>query len=227
MNIKDIMTIFRKEEVHIKDEDVVSKIIETMFVEGVDYGSLPGCNSKFFYKHGSELILSALHLTADVTIIDKMEDVANGYFSYTSCAKLINRKKEVVSVSYAVCNSKEARYATTMNPFDLQNIVIQLSRKRAIISATLTVANLSSRFSMDPDLVEAMRDKSTRVENKTPKAISPKQITFIEALIDQGGTTIEETNRYVMSTWNISDYHEINGAQASELISKLKSLGQQ
>ena len=224
MKIKELLDKFNKKEIHIKNEEIVKKVVDTMFVEGIDFGSVPGCNSRFLYKHGSELILSALHLYADITIIEKVEDISNGYFSYTTCAKLINHRKEVVSVSYAVCNSKEARYASASNPYDLQNVVIQLSRKRAIISVTLTYANLSSMFSMDPDLVESIRDKPNKQENKVPKAISAKQITFIEALIDQSGTTIEETNRYVMSTWNIADFHEINGAQASELISKLKSL---
>lgn len=210
----------------------IDECIERLFQEGIDYGTVPNCRTKFLFKAGSEKILNMLGLVARTEIVDKVENYDVGYFSYTCKTWLIDASGTVRAESYAVCNSRENKYAKS-NPYNVQNIIIQMSRKRSTISATLTIGNLSNRFSMDEDLVETSYPRAgksaeeIKTDNK-PKADRPatqKQISFLEKLMEQHSTTPEAMNKYVQQQYGIEDYHKINSIMASRLIERFKTLG--
>ena len=160
------------------------------------------------FKAGSEKILNMLGLVARTEIVDKVENYDVGYFSYTCKTWLIDASGTVRAESYAVCNSRENKYAKS-NPYNVQNIIIQMSRKRSTISATLTIGNLSNRFSMDEDLVETSYPSAGKsVEElkpdnkvKSDRPATQKQISFLEKLMSQHGTSVESINHYVKDTW--------------------------
>ena len=216
-------------------EAKINECIEQIFVEGIHYGSVPGVKKKFIFKAGCEVILSMMGLVARTEVIDKIEDYTNGVFSYTCKTWLIDAAGSVRAEGYGVCNSKENKYLK-MNPYNIQNVLIKLSRKRSICDATLSVASLSNKFSQDEDLVEPeptsagrsveeLRTSSTSSSagNNTERPASQKQIKFIESLADQNNITVEALNKYTKSMWNIDDYHRITAKQASAIIERIKT----
>lgn len=206
----------------------INECVEELFVEGIDYGTIPGCKSKFLFKAGSEKILNMLGLVARTEIVDKIEDFEVGYFSYTVKSWLVGASGEIRAESYAVCNSREAKYKNA-SPFNVQNIIIQMARKRSIISCTLSVGTLSNRFSMDMDLVETSQGEGKSPDElKTTSKQRPatkKQLDFLRQLMEQHNNSVEAVNKYCQQNFNVDDFNKLTSAQVSQLIEKYKSLG--
>ena len=215
-------------------EAKINECIDQIFVEGVHFGSVPGVKKKFIFKAGCEVILSMMGLVARTEVIDKIEDYTNGVFSYTCKTWLIDNAGSVRAEGYGVCNSKENKYLK-MNPYNIQNVLIKLSRKRSICDATLSVASLSNKFSQDEDLVEpeqpvGRNPEELRTNNNSSfstggneRLASQKQIRFIESLAEQTNITTEALSKYTKTTWNVDDYRKISGKMASALIERIKS----
>ena len=215
-------------------EAKINECIDQIFVEGVHFGSVPGVKKKFIFKAGCEVILSMMGLVARTEVIDKIEDYTNGVFSYTCKTWLIDNAGSVRAEGYGVCNSKENKYLK-MNPYNIQNVLIKLSRKRSICDATLSVASLSNKFSQDEDLVEpeqpvGRNPEELRTNNNSSfstggneRLASQKQIRFIESLAEQNNITTEALSKYTKTTWNVDDYRKISGKMASALIERIKS----
>jgi len=127
------------------NQSVIDTCINNQFIEGIDYGSAPEGSNKFLYMNGCIKILNALHLTTSTDIIEQTIDHSNGYYAYTCRTVLSDRKGTAVSTGCAACNSNEDFYRKS-NPYASQNLVLQAARRRSIINATITMANLSNKF---------------------------------------------------------------------------------
>lgn len=216
-------------------EAKINECIDKIFVEGIHYGSVPGVKKKFLFKAGAEVILSMMGLVARTEVIDKIEDYTNGVFSYTCKTWLIDNSGCVRAEGYGVCNSKENKYLK-MNPYNIQNVLIKLARKRSLTDSTLSVASLSNKFSQDEDLVDMEQtpeanNKENNVSsssgtNYSPnqKPVSERQLSFIEKLMDQHNTSVEALNRFIYQQYGVTDYRLVNSYQASKLIEKFKNL---
>lgn len=205
----------------IEFEAKINECIEEIFVEGIHYGSVPGVKKKFIFKAGCEVIISMMGLVARTEIIDKIEDYNNGIFSFTAKTWLVDSSGAIRAEGYGICNSKENKYLK-MNPYNIQNILIKLSRKRSITDAVLSVAGLSNKFSQDEDLIEV--DGSAIASKENDKPVSSKQLKYLESLMSQHGTTTNAMDKYVQQTYNVESYKKINATMASEIINKFKSL---
>lgn len=103
-------------------EAKINACIEQLFQEGVHYGLVTGVKKKFLFKAGAEVIANMLGLVVRTEIIDKVEDYANGYFSYTCKTWLMvmitpvqmlmygkeasNRKQEIDRQHYTIPNQR-------------------------------------------------------------------------------------------------------------------------
>lgn len=209
-------------------EAKINECIEQIFVEGVHYGYVPGVKKKFIFKAGCEVILSMMGLVARTEIIDKVEDYINGIFSYTCKTWLISSYTgSVCAEGYGICNSKENKFLK-MNPFNIVNILVQLSRKRSINCATLSVASLSNKFTLDEDLVEPVDEwkpsGNNYDESNGHRKASSKQIQYLERLMQKHNTAISAMNKYVNEHYNVDDYRNISSTEASELIKKFEAV---
>ncbi len=222
-------------------ESKINECIDEIFVEGIHYGSVPGVKKKFIFKAGCEVILSMMGLVARTTIIDKVEDYAKAVFSYTSKTYLIDSSGCIRAEGYGVCNSKENKFLK-VNAYNVQNILIKLSRKRSITDAVLSVASLSNKFSQDEDLVvlENNKNESTEKNNvgimqsnhtglvkitSSKKPATLKQIAFLEKLMKIHNISNEVINGLVLQQYGFNDYHMLNSWQISEIINKYKNIG--
>lgn len=215
-------------------DDEMNRFIDTVLVAGVDYGVIPHCNKPTLLKSGAEKIMNYLGLIARTEIVNRVEDYNVGFFSYETKVFLIDYNGVVKGEGVAIANTREGKYAK-QNGFSVQNVVLKMAKKRAMVDATLNVGNLSARFTQDVEdmNIEPEQSVGKNVEElspQKPKADKPatqKQIKYLETLMSQNNTTSDAMNKYVQNSWGVEDYHKCTGVQISTLIEKYKALSQQ
>lgn len=214
-------------------DDEMNRFIDTVLIAGADYGVIPHCNKPTLLKSGAEKIMNYLGLIARTEIVNRVEDYNVGFFSYECKVYLIDYNGVVKGEGVAIANTREGKYAK-QNGFSVQNVVLKMTKKRAMVDAVLNCGNLSSRFTQDIEdmniepedttVGKSVEELKTDNKTKTDRPATQKQISFLEKLMGQHGTSVESMNRYVNETWNIEDYHKITGIMASQLIEKFKTL---
>ena len=215
-------------------DDEMNRFIDTVLIAGTDYGIIPNCKKPTLLKSGAEKIMNYLGLIARTEIVNRVEDYNVGFFSYETKVYLIDYNGVVKGEGVAIANTKESKYAKSIG-FSVQNVVLKMAKKRALVDCVLNVGNLSARFTQDiedmaiePDGVGGKSPEELKAGAK-PKAERPatkKQIQYLQQLMQQHGNTAETMNKYVKQAYGVDDYTKITGVQASELIEKYKSLEQ-
>ena len=211
----------------------VSRFIDTALTAGVDYGVIPNCSKPSLLKPGAEKIMIFLGLIARAEVINRLEDHTNAYFAYETKIFLIDHDGVVRAEGFGIANSKESKFAK-QNGYSVQNIVLKMSKKRALVDAVLNVGALSGRFTQDiedmsvvdsgKDVVEKSSDNTPHIQATTEKPATAKQIRFLESLISKHGTTVEAVNQFINQKYGIDDYHNLSGKQISQIIEKFMSI---
>ncbi len=218
-------------------DDDMNRFIDTVLITGVDFGVIPHCNKPTLLKSGAEKIMNYLGLIARTEVVNRVEDHNTAFFSYECKVYLIDYNGVVKGEGVGICNSREGRYAK-QNGYAVQNTVLKMTKKRALVDAVLNVGNLSARFTQDVEdmniepeqpsvgrCVEELRpNNNTSSASKTERSATQKQIAFLEKLMDQHGTSAEAMNKYVSQQYGVDDFRKINSYQASLLIERYKSL---
>lgn len=218
-------------------DDDMNRFIDTVLISGVDYGVIPHCNKPTLLKSGAEKIMNYLGLIARTEVINRVEDHNTAFFSYECKIFLIDYNGVVKGEGVGICNSREGRYAK-QNGYAVQNTVLKMAKKRALVDSVLNVGNLSARFTQDVEdmniepeqqsagkSVEELRPNNNISSTpNTNKPATKKQIYFLETLMGHHGTTVDAMNKYVSQQYGVDDYRKISGYQASQLIERYKSL---
>jgi len=206
----------------------MNRFIDTVLVAGTDYGVIPRCSKPSLLKPGAEKILNYLGLIARVEVCNRVEDYANdGFFCYTCKVSLLDYNGVIKGEGLGICNSKESRYAKNSG-FSVQNTVLKMAKKRALVDAVLNVACLSARFTQDVEDMNLEPDQSSKGPSgqpqppRTDKPASQKQIAYLEKLMSDCGTSAAALNRHVKKAYGLDNYHEITSLMASELIQKFQ-----
>ncbi len=216
-------------------DDEMNRFIDTVLIAGVDYGLIPNCKKPSLLKSGAEKVMNYLGLIARVEVVNRVEDYSVGFFAYECKVFLLDYNGAVRGEGLGITNTKESKYAKSSG-YSMQNVVLKMAKKRALVDAVLNVGNLSARFTQD---VEDMNLEADNVVGKhieaysqigTPKNDRPatqKQLQYLENFMAQYHTSIEAMNRYVKEHFAVEDYRKITSTQASLLIDKFKSVEQQ
>ncbi|MCR5544135.1 MAG: regulatory protein GemA [Eubacterium sp.] len=218
-------------------DDDMNRFIDTVLISGVDYGVIPHCNKPTLLKSGAEKIMNYLGLIARTEVVNRVEDHNTAFFSYECKVFLIDYNGVVKGEGVGICNSREGRYAK-QNGYAVQNTVLKMAKKRALVDSVLNVGNLSARFTQDIEdmniepeqqsagkSVEELRPNNNISSTpNTNKPATKKQIYFLETLMGHHGTTVDAMNKYVSQQYGVDDYRKISGYQASQLIERYKSL---
>ena len=212
-------------------DDEMNRFIDTVLIAGVDYGIIPNCKKPTLLKSGAEKILNYLGLIARTEVTNRVEDYNVGFFSYETKVYLIDYNGVVKGEGIGITNTREGKYAKT-NGYAVQNTVLKMAKKRALVDAALNVGNLSARFTQDVEDMNIEPDNTggrNPEELKKPKSGKPatkKQLEYLQKLMKQHNNTPETMNKYVKQMYGIDDYTKITGVQASELIEKYKATEQ-
>lgn len=214
-------------------DDEMNRFIDTVLVSGVDYGIIPHCSKPTLLKSGAEKILNYLSLIARTEVSNRVEDYDNGFFSYEIKVYLLDYNGVVRGEGIGITNTKENKYAKS-NGYSVQNVVLKMAKKRALVDAVLNVGSLSSRFTQD---VEDMNIEPEQVRCQTPNApteprynqnnnarpATAKQIAYLERLLAEAGSSAQSLNRYCQQNYCVDDYRKATSFQVSELIEKFKA----
>jgi hypothetical protein len=220
--------------------DEMSRFIETVLVAGTDYGVIPHCSKPTLLKSGAEKILNYLGLIARTEIVNRVEDYNVGFFSYECKVYLIDYNGVVKGEGIGITNTREGRYAKSSG-YVVQNTVLKMAKKRALVDAALNVGNLSARFTQDMEDLKDLNPESDNKVGKNPEDLKPKngkptakdkpatkkQFTLLEKLMKESNSSEAAMNRYVQKNYGIDDYRKINTLMASELIEKFQEAAKQ
>ena len=98
-------------------------------------------------KPGAEKILMMMGLRSEFEIVDSTRDFENGFFQYQVRCKLY-KSDLIITEGLGSCNTKERKYLR-QDPFSIDNTVLKMAKKRALVDAALLVASLSDVFTQD------------------------------------------------------------------------------
>lgn len=173
--------VVRGEELTVDDlVGQVEKIQEAMsrvMQEGVHYGVIPGTQKPSLFKPGAEKLCLLFRLDAEYEIL--ASETQDDYINYTVKCTLfnINSGKRAGS-GIGSCNSKEKRYRKQA-PRDVDNTLLKMAQKRALVAAVLNATGASDIFTQD---TEDMRPTNNRTS--APPISSETASALIEALAD-------------------------------------------
>lgn len=214
-------------------DDEMNRFIDTVLVTGADYGVIPHCSKPSLLKSGAEKILNYLGLIARVEITNRVEDYNVGFFSYECKVFLIDYNGVVKGEGVGITNSREGKYAKS-NGYSVQNVILKMAKKRALVDAALNVGNLSARFTQDvedmniePEQTGGKNPEDLKQKASTTKPATQKQIQYLEKLMQEAGSSPEAVNRYVQKKYGVEDYHKASSLVVSELIQKFQTAKQQ
>ena len=129
------------------------QIIRQSFVEGHDYGVIPNTDKPTLLKPGAEKILMLLGLRSEFDIVDSTRDFEKGFFEYQIRCRLLHGDV-IITEGLGAANTRETKYRK-LDPFTLDNTVLKMAKKRALVDAALLVGSLSDIFTQD---IEDMLD---------------------------------------------------------------------
>lgn len=122
-------------------------VIQKQMRQGHDFGIIPGTPKPTLLKPGAEKINMLMGLTNAYEILDSTRDWQSGFFQYQIKCSLM-KNGVVITEGLGACNTRERKYAK-LDPYDFDNTVLKMAKKRALIDATLHVASLSDIFTQD------------------------------------------------------------------------------
>ena len=123
------------------------KVIQSTLRPNHDYGIVPGSQKPTLLKPGAEKILMMMGLRSEFEIVDSTRDFEKGFFQYQVRCKLY-KGNMLITEGLGACNTKERKYIK-QDPYTLDNTVLKMAKKRALVDATLLVASLSDIFTQD------------------------------------------------------------------------------
>ncbi|MBZ4662805.1 MAG: hypothetical protein JG776_487 [Caloramator sp.] len=158
------------------------KVIQQTLHQNHDFGVVPGSAKPTLLKPGAEKILMMMGLRSEFEIVDSTRDFENGFFQYQVRCKLF-KGDTLITEGLGACNTREKKYRN-QDAFTLDNTVLKMAKKRALVDATLLVASLSDIFTQD--LEDLDLEGNTVVNVKTTfdddKTISKAQARRLYAL---------------------------------------------
>ena len=135
------------------------QVIQKTLHQGHDFGIIPGTDKPTLLKPGAEKILMMMGLQSEFEIVDSTRDFEKGFFQYQVRCKLL-KGDMVITEGLGACNTRERKYLK-MDPYTMDNTVLKMAKKRALVDAALLVASLSDVFTQDLEDMDLSGEKVT------------------------------------------------------------------
>ena len=155
LQVKEISSIGIIENVSVQSmQGTLQKIksfqamVQSQFTQNHDFGIIPGTGNKpTLLKPGAEKLLMLLGLSSEFEILDSTRDFEGGFFQYQVKCKLL-KGGTVITEGLGAANTREKKYIK-QDPFTMDNTVLKMAKKRALVDAALLVGSLSDVFTQD------------------------------------------------------------------------------
>jgi len=159
------------------------QVIQKTLHQGHDFGIIPGTDKPTLLKPGAEKILMMMGLRSEFEIVDSTRDFEKGFFQYQVQCKLF-KGDILITEGLGACNTRERKYLK-MDPYTMDNTVLKMAKKRALVDAALLVASLSDVFTQDLEDIDLTGEQvSTARRDATDQdgTITRKQVNRMWAL---------------------------------------------
>lgn len=203
----------------------------SQLTKDVDYGIIKGTPKNSLYKPGAEKLLRLFGLGARFSQTDKEVDRRENYASYTYKCEVYHLKSgQVIAECEGVCTSHEKKYKTRKEwvegkqqvintPIaDIQNTLMKMAQKRAMVGATILAVGASDFFTQD--LEDFGDNEGTVNPEESPKAKSQfaddDRTKKLKGLID-GCRKVGISEKDICAKFKLAKALDITDAQASEL----------
>lgn len=196
-------------------------MIKNEFTQNHDYGIIPGTKKPTLLKPGAEKILMLLGLTSEFEIIDSTRDFESGFFQYQVKCTLKNAGM-IITEGFGSANTKEAKYIKS-DAFTLDNVVLKMAKKRALVDGALLVGSLSDIFTQDIEDITLDGDKAStqqKVYTDNDGTISQAQAKRMYALADGDKDIINE----VMKGYSYKNSLEIKKVDYKNICESIEAL---
>jgi len=120
-----------------------------------------------------------------------------------------------------------------IDPWEIIQTLFAMASKRAYVAATRGYSACSGLFTMDPDMVEAIRGttapksrsssapSSAKAPAQGPRPMSEKQREFIKSVCERQGVDSSTLNQYCVSTFGVAYASSVESSgQTAESLSK-------
>jgi hypothetical protein len=203
----------------------------SQLTKDVDYGIIKGTPKNSLYKPGAEKLLRLFGLGARFSQTDKEVDRRENYASYTYKCEVYHLKSgQVIAECEGVCTSHEKKYktrkewdngkSTVINTpiADIQNTLMKMAQKRAMVGATILAVGASDFFTQD---LEDFGDNEGTVDpQETQKAKSQfaddDRTKKIKGLLD-GCRKVGISEKDICAKFKLAKALDITDDQATEL----------
>lgn len=217
----------------------LAELTQKLLQANTDYCTLPGIDKPFLLKPGAEKICWAYNCYPEYNILDSeiahekvitytgrdgSEHQSVGLYRYVVECRLIHRPSgRAVGHAIGSASTLENRYIN--RPRELENTVLKMAQKRALVAAVLNAFQLSDRFTQDEEHGgEVHAQEPPKKEEKPAQsgdAVSEQQLKFIKILVQKLKMEESEYRTMLNERYGVTKASELNRQQASDLITLL------
>ncbi|MCD2257113.1 hypothetical protein FHQ08_10295 [Lactobacillus sp. CC-MHH1034] len=187
-------------------------IVSSTLQKGKDFGEIPGTTKPTLLKAGAEKIFMLMGLTSKFDIVDKIEDYDKGFFQYQFKTTLI-KDGMIITEGMGSANTRERKYVKG-DPYDLQNTILKMAKKRSEVDAALTVASLSDLFTQDIEDMDLNHNE--KAATMTDKEAANFKLTFGKYRDKTLSEVYKENAGYL--NWLIQNSKKQDVKRAAELV---------
>lgn len=173
-------------------------IVKSQFKENYHYGIIPGTGKKpTLLKPGAEVIVTLLGLSTSYEILTNTRDFNNEFFDYVVKCTL-KKNGEPIAEGLGSANTKETKFVREEGKgAGMDNNVLKMAKKRALVDAALNVGSLSDVFTQDfddddlKDLTGGKAEKNT-VERNIEQPITQAQAKRMFAIAQGNNDLVKQ-----------------------------------
>ena len=138
------------------------RVVQGQLKQNHDFGVIPGTPKPTLLKPGAEKILMLLGLRSTFNIADSTRDFDSGFFQYFVKASLY-KGDMLITEGLGAANNRERKYLK-QDPYTVDNTILKMAKKRALVDAALLVGSLSDIFTQDLEDMDLQGDKVSTAE---------------------------------------------------------------
>lgn len=210
-------------EATMKKISQFQKVVQSTLHQNHDYGIVPGTDKPTLLKPGAEKILMMMGLQSEFEIVDSTRDFEKGFFQYQVRCKLF-RGDMLITEGLGSCNTRERKYLK-MDPYTMDNTVLKMAKKRALVDAALLVASLSDVFTQDledMDISGRPIDKQ-KVYTDQDGTISKAQAKRMFALAKGNSDIVKQ----VINEYGYDKSDQVKKIEYDEICGKIEQLAEE
>ncbi|MCT4507913.1 MAG: hypothetical protein N4A48_04005 [Tepidibacter sp.] len=195
----------------------MQSVIQKTLRQNHDFGVVPGTKKPTLLKPGAEKILMLLGLRSEFEIVDSTRDFENGFFQYQVRCRLY-KNEILITEGLGACNTRESKYKK-LDPFTIDNTILKMAKKRALVDATLLVSSLS-------DIFEDMDLNGTNIEESNKKVYTDSSGTISKAqakrmfAIAQGST---ETVKEIIGKYGYTSSEDVKKTDYNKICEEIEA----